>query len=56
MVKKTQRLKRESNLYLTENRLSGKEMWCAVENNNYIFHEISPNFTFSKNVILKVYI
>ena len=26
----------KGNLYLTENRLSGNEMWCAIENHNYM--------------------
>ena len=59
----------KENLYLTENRSSRNEMWCAVGNHNqmrYIcakglldsnfkFHDIAPNFTYSpKFVILKV--
>ena len=28
----------KGNLYLTENRLSGNEMWCAADNYNYMCH------------------
>ena len=54
----------KGNLYLTENRLSRNEMWCAAENQNHTchiyakgildlnfssnFYEIAPNFTYSQ--------
>ena len=28
----------KGNLYLTENRLSRNEMWCATGNHNYMSH------------------
>ena len=34
----------KGNLYLTENRLSGNEMWSAADNHNYICHIYGKGF------------
>ena len=32
------------NLYLTENRFSRNEMWCAVVNHNHMYHICAKGF------------
>ena len=34
----------KGNLYLTENRLSRNEMWCAAYNHNYMCHIRAKGF------------
>ena len=37
--KKEKKLKTvKGNLYFTDNRLSRSEMWCVVDNHNYLCH------------------
>ena len=46
----------KDNLYLTENRLSTKEMWCAADIYNYMGHIFANGFldsNFNKAVIAK---
>ena len=34
----------KGNLYLTENRFSRNEMWCAVVNHNHVYHICAKGF------------
>ena len=47
----------KGNLYLTENRFSRNEMWCAVVNHNYMRHICAKQFldaNFNEAVIDKI--
>ena len=37
----------KGNLFLTENRLSRNEMWCAADNYNYMCHICAKEFLYS---------
>ena len=44
-------------MYLTENRLSRNEMWCAADNHNYMWHIYAKGFldsNFNQAVIEKI--
>ena len=42
-IKKTAKLGR-GNMYLTENRLSRNDMWCAEDNHNYVSYICADDF------------